>query len=202
MPSGRGGKLKLIVVGYAQNRGLAYALAYGLKYVKTELVARMDSDDICVRDRFEWQVAFMDAHPEIAISSGYIEEFESDPAVTVSVRRVPLDSPSILRYLKYRSPFNHVAVMFRKSAVLAAGNYQSVPYFEDYDLWIRMAQKGFKGANLPVTLVHARIGNDMIGRRWGFAYYRYELFFLRRQLENGFLSHFEYFFVLLLRAPD
>lgn len=116
-----GERLRLVVVGYAQNKGLAHALSYGLQFVRTELVARMDSDDICVPDRFERQVAFMDSHPEIAISSGYIEEFETDPQRPVSTRRVPLTSEAIHRYLKRRSPFNHVAVMFRKSAVLAAG---------------------------------------------------------------------------------
>lgn len=178
---------------------MAYALSYGLQYVKTELVARMDSDDICVRDRFERQVAFMDAHPEIAISSGYIEEFETDSRLTVSTRCVPLTSEAIERYLKRRSPFSHMSVMFRKSAVLAAGSYQSVPYFEDYDLWIRMAQKGFKGANLPVTLVHARIENDMIGRRQGLSCCRHELFFLRRARESGFFSLPEYLDALVVR---
>ena len=143
----------------------------------------------------------MDAHPEIAISSGYIEEFETEPRRTVSTRRVPLTSKAIEQYLKRRSPFNHVAVMFRKSAVLAAGSYQSVPYFEDYDLWIRMAQKGFKGANLPVTLVHVRIGNDMIGRRQGVAYCRHEFLFLRRAWESGFFSLPEYLEALVVRVP-
>lgn len=196
-----GGTLRLLVVGYAQNKGLAHALSYGLQFVRTELVARMDSDDICVPDRFERQVAFMDSNPEIASSSGYIEEFETDPQRPVSTRRVPLTSEAIHRYLKLRSPFNYMAVMFRKSAVLAAGNYQSVPYFEDYDLWVRMDQKGFFGANLPVTLVYARIGNDMIGRRQGLSYCRHELFFLRRARESGFLSFPEYLAALVVRIP-
>lgn len=196
-----GERLRLIVVGYAQNKGLAHALSYGLQFVRTELVARMDSDDICAKDRFERQVAFMDSHPKIAISSGYIEEFETNPRQPVSTRRVPLTSDAIHRYLKRRSPFNHVAVMFRKSAVLAAGNYQSVPYFEDYDLWVRMDQKGFLGANLPITLVYVRIGNDMIGRRQGLSYCRHELFFLRRTRESGFLSFSEYLIALAVRIP-
>lgn len=137
---------------------------------------------------------------KIAVSSGHSEEFESDPRQPVSTRRVPLASDAIHRYLKRRSPFNHMAVMFRKSAVLAAGNYQSVPYFEDYDLWVRMDQKGFLGANLPITLVYARIGNDMIGRRQGLSYCRHELFFLRRARESGFLSFSEFLIVLAVRT--
>ena len=80
-------------------------------------------------------------------------------------------------------------------------NKQSVPYFEDYDLWVRMDQKGFFGANLPVTLVYARIGNDMIGRRQGLSYCRHELFFLRRARESGFLSFPEYLAALVVRIP-
>ncbi len=83
-----------------------------------------------------------------------------------------------------------MAVMFRKSVVLAAGNYQSVPYFEDYDLWVRMDQKGFLGANLPITLVYARIGNDMIG-----SYCRHELFCLG--MARRF---FEFLIVLAVRT--
>ena len=50
--------LPIQVVGYEQNQGLAYALNYGLQFVETELVARMDSDDICYSDRFEKQINY------------------------------------------------------------------------------------------------------------------------------------------------
>lgn len=78
---------------------------------------------------------------KIAVSSGHSEEFESDPRQPVSTRRVPLASDAIHWHLKRISPFNHMAVMFCKSAVLASGNYQSIPYFEDYDLWVRNGSK-------------------------------------------------------------
>lgn len=198
---GWGGSLKLHVVGYEENRGLAYALAFGLKFVKTELVARMDSDDVCTPDRFEKQVRFMEEHPEIAVSSGAIDEFDEDPTNPVSTRRVPLSSQGILRMLKWRSPFNHMAVMFRKSAVEKVGSYQSVAYFEDYDLWFRLLMAGFKGANLPDVLVHARIGNDMIGRRHGISYVRHELNFLRLERSRGYLSFGEYAIALAMRIP-
>ena len=195
------GSLKLSVVGYEVNRGLSVALDFGLKFVKTELVARMDSDDVCARDRFEKQLRFMEDNPDIAVSSGYIEEFLDKPGMTVSVRRVPLTSDAVHERLKSRCPFNHMAVMYRKSAVLAAGSYQVVPFFEDYDLWFRMDAMGFKGANLPDTLVYARIGNDMIGRRHGFSYAKCELNFLKRQREKGFLSATGYAKAVLLRVP-
>ncbi len=199
--SGLGGILKLHVVGYEENKGLAYALAFGLQFVKTELVARMDSDDVCLPDRFEKQLRFMEDNPEIAICSGAIDEFYENPKEPVSVRRVPLSPEEITKRLKRRCPFNHVTVMFCKSAVESVGSYQSVAYFEDYDLWFRLLMAGFKGANLPDILVHVRIGNDMIGRRHGFSYVRYELNFLNLERSRGYLSFGEYVGAIAMRIP-
>ncbi len=194
-------KLPLKVVGYEQNHGLAYALNYGLQFVETELVARMDSDDICYPDRFEKQLSLFESKTELALLSGYIDEFNDNPNKIVSTRTVPLNYSEIKEYLKKRNAFNHMAVMFRKNAVIASGNYQQVPYFEDYDLWIRIVQHGFLVQNIPEKLVKARIGNDMIGRRHGFAYAKHEIFFLRRQLNSGFVTKKEYFKLVLLRVP-
>ncbi len=193
-------KLPIKVVGYEKNYGLAYALNYGLKFVKNDLVARMDSDDICCPDRFEKQISYFEANPDVVLISGYIDEFDDNPEKIVSTRKVPLEYSEICKYLKKRSAFNHMAVMFKKSAVMEAGNYQKVPCFEDYDLWIRIVQKNYKVANLPDALVKARIGNDMIGRRHGFSYAKNELFFLKRQLKSGFITLKEYLELILLRV--
>lgn len=196
-----GEKLNIRVYGYSENKGLAYALNFGLQFVNTELVARMDSDDICVKDRFEKQLSYFETHSDVSLLSGYIDEFNDNPDVIVSTRLVPLEHSEIHEYLKKRNAFNHMAVMFKKSAVIEAGGYQIVPYFEDYDLWIRIVQKGFKTANLPDVLVKARIGNDMIGRRHGIAYAKHEVFFLKRQLTSGFINRKEYGKLKLLRVP-
>ena len=194
-------KLPLNVVGYSKNKGLAYALNYGLQFVETELVARMDSDDICYPDRFEKQITEFNKNKELALLSGYIDEFNDNVDIIVSTRTVPLEYSEIKEYLKKRNAFNHMAVMFKKSAVIESGNYQQVSYFEDYDLWIRMVQHGFQAKNIPEKLVKARIGNDMIGRRHGFAYARHEIFFLKRQLDSGFISKKEYRKLIFLRVP-
>lgn len=194
-------KLPLKVVGYEKNQGLAHALNYGLQFVETELVARMDSDDIAYKNRFEKQIIYMEENPEIALSSGYISEFNDNDMIPKSIRRVPLLYDEIVSYLKKRNAFNHMAVCFRKLAVIAAGGYKEVPYFEDYDLWIRIVQEGYKVSNIPELLVNARIGNDMIGRRHGFAYSRHEINFLKRQLKSGFISKSEYVKLVVKRVP-
>lgn len=192
---------QLKIVKLEKNGGLGKALNEGLKHCSFELVARMDTDDICFPDRFEKQIKFMEENPKISLLSGYIDEFNDNPNNIISTRTVPLKHEEIKKYLKKRNAFNHMAVMFKKGIVLDCGGYQSVPFFEDYNLWIRMIQKGCQVANIPQILVKARVGNDMIGRRHGLAYAKHEIFFLKLQFANGFLTKTDYLKLLFLRIP-
>ena len=193
-------KLPLKVVGYEENHGLCYALDYGLKYCDNEIIFRMDSDDLCYKNRFQKQLEFLEENPDVALFSGYISEFDIDRNIPKSIRRVPITYDNIVTFLKKRSAFNHVAVCFKKSAIIDSGSYQMVPWFEDYDLWIRVVQKGYKVANIPELLVDVRVGNDMIGRRHGITYAKQELFFLKRQLKNGFINKKDYIKLIFLRV--
>lgn len=192
---------KLKIVKLEKNSGLGVALNEGLKHCSYDIVARMDTDDIAKPDRFEKQIKFLEENPEVALLSGCIEEFYVNPDEVSSTRAVPLKQEEIKEFLKHRNAFNHMAVMVKKSAVINSGSYQSVPYFEDYDLWIRIVQNGYQVANLPDVLVSARIGTDMIGRRHGFKYAGHELYFLKRQLKSGFISKTEYLKLVILRVP-
>ena len=90
--------------------------------------------------------------------------------------------------------------MFRKSSVLDAGNYQPVPFAEDYDLWVRMLCNGCQAANLPDVLVYARTGNGMIQRRGGIQYIKSIYALQRRFLKYGFISHMEFIRNCLIRT--
>ncbi|WP_215904701.1 glycosyltransferase [Treponema sp. OMZ 838] len=72
-------RLPLKIIGYEQNKGLAYALNFGLQHCAGELIARMDSDDIACTDRFYRQMIFMGKNPNVVLSSGYVKEFYDDP---------------------------------------------------------------------------------------------------------------------------
>jgi glycosyltransferase involved in cell wall biosynthesis len=71
-------KLPLKIVGYKANKGLAYALNYGLNYCTSELIARMDSDDICLPDRFEKQIDYFKQHKEVVVVGSSLLEFYED----------------------------------------------------------------------------------------------------------------------------
>jgi glycosyltransferase involved in cell wall biosynthesis len=194
-------KLPLKIVGYNENKGLAYALNYGLQYCSYELVARMDSDDICLHDRFEKQIGFMENNQDIALLSGYISEFNDIPNDILSIRKVPIGYKEIVKSLKKRNAFNHMTIMFKKSAIFSVNGYQKLDGFEDHDLWIRLVQAGLKVNNIPEILVYVRIGNNMIDRRAGFNYLKKEIIFFNKQRKSSFISSIEFIIFLTLRVP-
>lgn len=189
---------KLTVVLLERNMGLAAALNVGLRYCKNELVARMDTDDISVPVRFEKQMDFMQKNPDVAVSSGLIEEWSQDYSYKVSERRLPLVHEDILRFAKFRSPMSHAAVMYRKSAVLAVGGYPRI-YPEDYPLWGAMLVKGYVFANLPDLLLKVRVG-DAINERRGVEFLKGEIEIFKYLHAIGFINRFEVFLNCLARG--
>lgn len=194
-------KLPLKVVGYEQNRGLGYALAFGLQYCRYDWIARMDADDIAVKDRFEKQIAYLEQHPEVELLGCATMEFTESESDARSGRRLPCSHEEIRNFLKKRNAFNHMTVVFKKQAVLDAGNYREAPGFEDYYLWVRMVLNGVRTANMPESLVYARVGNDMIGRRIGFRYAKEEYRFYKKLQKLKFLSCTEFIKVVCMRIP-
>lgn len=162
------------IVVNQQNLGLGLALNEGLKVCRNELVARMDTDDISRPDRCAKQLRYFAQHPDTAILGGQIEEFITSPDEVVGRRVVPLTDSELREYTKTRCPFNHVAVMFRRSEIIRAGSYQDWFWNEDYYLWIRLALRNAVFANLPDTLVSVRVGADMYKRRGGMKYFHSE----------------------------
>ncbi len=193
--------LPLKVYGYEKNMGLAYALSFGIQYCSGDYIVRMDSDDISVKDRIEKQVEFINANPDVVLFSSYISEFFDDPDKINYIKELPIKHEDIFKYSLKRNPFNHMAVCFNKKAIIASGGYQDVPFFEDYDLWVRVLRKNYLTANIPEVLVKARIGNDMVGRRHGLSYAKKELFFLKRQYQSGYITKCQYFKLFFLRIP-
>ena len=173
---------------FEKNRGLGLALRDGVEACRYEWVARMHTDDICRPERFARQVAYIEKHPEVALLGTWIKEFSIDSAHPDSVTELPCEHEAIVAYAKKRNPFRHMTVMFRKSAVLASGNYRDFLWFEDYDLWVRIMQRGYQVANISEFLVDVRAGEDMFARRGGWKYLQQDLRFQKWLYESGFVS--------------
>lgn len=192
--------LPIKVVPLAKNMSLGFALNEGLKHCSHELVARMDTDDICHRDRFQTQIDFISENQNFDLVGSNIIEFIETPGDLDRKKNVPEYHEDIVRFAFSRCPFNHPSVIFRKSAVLSVGSYQSMILFEDYYLWFKLIKGGFRFHNLQQGLLYFRLGKDMLGRRQGWNYgYQEAKFFIQAYREN--LIHFSALIRFLLRFP-
>lgn len=180
------------VVSLKENVGLGCALAKGLKVCRNELIARMDTDDICVSNRFELQLKEFDKDSKLDICGGYIEEFVDNENNIIAFRKVPLNQNDIYKYQKKRDAFNHMTVMYKKSTVLAAGNYQNCLLMEDSLLWSNMLIKNAHCKNIPAILCKVRVGNEMYSRRGGYRYFVKYVLGRTRILKTGYIGIFDY----------
>jgi len=178
----------IAVYALSENCGHGKALQIGVERCSHDLVAIMDADDISVKTRFEQQLSYLKANPNIDLVGGYIAEFSEDSDSPHAVREVPLTPEAIRDKGRFRSPVNQTTVMFRREAVLAAGNYREVDRMEDYDLWARLIADGASLANIPEVLAKVRAGTDMHARRGGLEYAREEIRQQLTFLRIGFVS--------------
>ncbi len=178
------------LVEMPENLGLGPALDAGLKASEHEIVARMDADDVSVPDRFEKQLPLVEAGADI-VGSGLWEFMDSTDDV-VGRRTPPTDPDEIRRVVRFRDPFNHPTVVYRRAAVLAAGGYTDMALMEDYLLFTRMVAGGARPANLAEPLVHYRVGDGAYARRGGRQLLRSELALQRRFRDLGLTTRRQY----------
>ena len=190
----------VLLVGPGQE-GVGPVLARGLLECETELVMRADADDISRPDRAEWQLEAMVHRPDLAVLSGQIHEFVDQPDQPLRARTVPVGVDPIARYIVWRNPMNHPAVMLRRSHILAAGNYMNCPGFEDYYLWLRLHRRGAFLDNLAIPLVQARIGTAHLARRRGLGYAWHEAQFFMLCGRKGLLPWYRVAVLMLMRCP-
>ncbi|MCS6175144.1 glycosyltransferase [Shewanella baltica] len=170
------------------NVGLGTALSYGLLNCSHELVARMDTDDICLPHRFERQIQEFKNDAKLDICGSNILEVDPVTLNVISERKVSVTHSKILSDLVWMNPFNHMTVMYKRSSVIAVGSYIDLPWMEDWYLWLRLFSSGYKGANIDSSLVLARTGNNMIARRSGLKYIKSEWIMTKYKIGSKLFS--------------
>lgn len=155
-----------------KNGGLGEAMRIAVEAAKYPYLARMDSDDICLPDRFEKQMKCFEEDPELSIVGGMITEFDGEPENIIAERILPLDDAGIKKMMRGRCAVNHVTVIFKKEDLLKSGNYQPFWKQEDHYLWARMMEHGCKFRNIPDIVVNVRSGRDQLARRGGWRFYK------------------------------
>ncbi len=188
---------RLTRVKLGTHSGLAAALNEGLAFCRSSLIARMDADDVSWPERFEKQYSFMLQHPEVDVLGTQVEEKDDELKTTLGYRSVPLTQKDIVKFAKYRSPFNHPSVMYRKKSIEQVGKYPPL-YPEDYPLWGLMLTRCAVFANLQEVLLTMRAGSAYKFRR-GLSFLASEIKAIYFLYRIGFLNSKQFVMSLLLR---
>jgi len=190
----------LKIVSLKENKGLGAALAEGIKNCTFDIVGRMDADDISVPQRFEKQLTFLKNNPDIDVASCYLAAFERGPEKVLFVRRGPLLHEQIAKQFRFRFCMNHPAAMFRKNAVLEAGNYMPFAGLEDYLLWAKMLLNGAKMATIGQVLYYHRWEKELLRRRSGFKRAVQQIKLQKELLKIGFINRLQFLRNVLIRT--
>jgi glycosyltransferase involved in cell wall biosynthesis len=175
-------------------RGLPACLNVGLYQATGDYIIRFDTDDICYKDRIEAQVTFLDANPHVALISANMEEYNETMQTLRGVRKTPLTHGQIIKYAKWRNPFNHPSVAYRKEVAQKLGGYPLVGANEDYAFWCQFLENGYLTYNDSKILVKARTGSSFAKRRSGKRYLKGEIECLKYIRHIGFYSYPLYMF--------
>ena len=181
------------IIKLEKNQGLGPALKIGVENCSNEYIARMDSDDYSVPERVEKELLIFKKIPELGMVGTNVVEFIDTPQNIISYVILPETNNEIIKFSKKRNPFRHPSIMFKKAAILGAGNYREYYLCEDYDMWLRMIRAGCQCYNIQEILTYMRISKDFYKRRGGIKYLKSINKFKKEQVKVGYFTKLEYF---------
>jgi hypothetical protein len=143
------------------NTGLAAALNAGLPHCRSDLVARMDADDVMLPGRLALQVAYLRAHPDVAILGAQIQA-DRDGKLFPPTSHPAVITRAIIDGQRAAGPkgiwfVNHPTVIFRRAAIQALGGYPVHRVAQDLALWLRAFRAGLVIHNLPDVVLRYRL---------------------------------------------
>jgi glycosyltransferase involved in cell wall biosynthesis len=148
--------VEIKVVRLAKSVGLAKALNVGLESCEGDLIARMDSDDICTPERLELQEMAFIKNSQLDVCGGYAELIDGNGKV-YSYKYVPQTHDDIFNAM-YSCPFIHPSVMYKKKSITELGGYnEELARRQDYELWFRCAEAGFEFLNINHVIIQYRL---------------------------------------------
>lgn len=145
------------VVRHDENQGPAGARQTGLKATSARYVFPLDSDDLAAPGVLGRMADALDAHPEADVCFGDYLEF-GDSQIT---RAVP---PTIDPYRVAFTNEYPVSSLFRRRVLDEVGGWPLIPAYEDWHLWMTLAERGSKGLHLGAGVVtyHRRLHGERL----------------------------------------
>lgn len=155
---------RIVLIGKEENHGLAFSLNECIGKARGKFIARMDADDISLPMRLEKQICFLEEHPEYMWCGCNANLF--DEQGIWGERKMP-ETPTQGDYLKY-SPYIHPSVVYRAEVFETMEGYKvsaETLRCEDYEIFMRFQQAGFKGYNIQENLFQYRENKESFQRR-------------------------------------
>jgi glycosyltransferase involved in cell wall biosynthesis len=144
--------------------GISSALNLGLKMSQSNLVARLDADDVMKPNRIQMQLNVMESNTNL-VCLGSQAEFINSTGSVIGKSIYPRTNSQIRLYMQFANPLIHPSVMIRKSALEAVGGYNSeLDGVEDYDLWLKLIPYG-EMMNIDDCLIQYRRHPNQITRK-------------------------------------
>lgn len=150
---------RIIALKNERNQGLVFTLNRGVNLARGEWIARMDGDDISLPIRFEEQMQYLHDHPYVdvlATTVQLIDEQGRDAGIWADDHANILPQ-QILDYLPVNNCIAHPSVMVRTEVLKKFKYLEEQAQAEDYDLWLRIAARGYVIHKLAETLLKHRI---------------------------------------------
>lgn len=179
---------RIRIVVNESNMGLVDTLNKALGLCRGDYIARMDSDDICVPERFALQLAFLQRNPDVGVVGGAIRFFGKIP--NENTFQFPVLHEDIRVAMLFYCPLAHPALMFRR-AVYDQGYLQYSKEFlhaEDYFLWSQLTQK-VRSANVPELVLHYRLHPKQVSSSESNRQYLVSLSVRKRMLEEAGIQY-------------
>lgn len=142
---------RIRIAGKGENKGLAYSLNECIQLARGQYIARMDADDISLPTRLEKQYEFLEKNQSYAWCGCNTGLFDDDGIW--GVRKMPRE-PKRRDYLRF-SPYVHPTVMYRAEIFDTHAGYlesEETLRCEDYEIFMRLSERGLKGCNLQENL--------------------------------------------------
>ena len=153
------------VIKLDNNSGLAAALNEGVKHCNCDYIARMDTDDISLPERFKLQEDYLTIHPEVVVLGGGMVEFNDEDG-ELQQRFMPLTTGDIKNAICKTSPFAHPSVFIKKSLFEKGLTYNpKYRKYQDLDFWFRILAARYEVANLDKVIIKFRKDPFMYGKR-------------------------------------
>ena len=148
-----------------ENRGLVATLNELVAASRGVFVARMDSDDVCLPERFALQVAFLERRPDVVCVGGAFELIDGQGRLLTRLRPPAADAEMQRLALAGHNSAPHPSLMIRREALVAAGGYDPELFLaEDLDLVLRLGEVG-RLANLEEVVLRYRVHPGSVSGR-------------------------------------